>query len=116
MVLAYGKDQSPVGMDSNIAESEGTLRRDRLGCNGASNCIQATVAELRIDHRATRDVVFTAAIFVHSVAYVGRSRGDLDGLTTRNEPPPEACPASFDGAGLQPVDMLSIDLHGGESD
>jgi hypothetical protein len=37
MVLAYGKYQSPIGMDSNVAESEGTLRRDRLGCSSASN-------------------------------------------------------------------------------
>ena len=116
MVLAHSKYQSPVVMGSNVAESKGALRRDRLGFSSAPDCVQATVAELRIDHRATRDVVLAASILVHSVAHEGRSWGHLDELTTGNEPPPQTCPASFGGAGLQPVDVPPIDLHGRESD
>ena len=99
MVLAHGKYQSPLGMDSNVAESKGARRRDRLGLIIASNGVQAPVAELGVDHSAARDVVFAAAILVHSVAHVGRCRGDLDRLTAGNEPPPQTGPASLVGVG-----------------
>jgi hypothetical protein len=115
MVLAYRKYESSLGMDSNVAESEGTLRGDRLGLTLASNCVKASVTELRIDDSAARYVVFTAAIFVHSVAHIGRCWGDLDWLTAGNKPSPQTGPASFVGSGLQPIDMHLIDLHSGES-
>jgi hypothetical protein len=60
-------------------------------------------------------VIFTAAILVHSVAYVGRCRGDLDRLTAGNKPSPQTGPASFVGSGFQPIEVILIDLHGGES-
>ena len=115
MVLAYRKYESSLGMHSNVAESEGTLRSDRLGLTLVVNYVQASVTELRIDHSSARYVVFTAAILVHSVAYVGRCRGDLDRLTAVNKPSPETDPASFVGSGLQPIEMSLVDLHRGQS-
>jgi hypothetical protein len=114
MVLTYRKYESPLGMDSNVAESGGALRGDRLGLTIASNCVQASVTELRIDHNSARYVVLAAAILVHSVAYVGRRRGDLDRLTPGNEPSPQTGPASFGRSGLQPIQVPPIDLHSGE--
>ena len=115
MVLAYRKNESALRMDPNVAESEGTLRRDRPRLSIAGNCIQTPVAVLRIDHGAVEDVIFTAAVLVHSVAYVGRRGRNLGRLTAGNEPSPQAGAASFISPDLQPVDVTPIDLHSGES-
>jgi hypothetical protein len=115
MVLAYREHERAFGMDPNVAESEGTLRRDRSRPTIAPNYIQTSVAVLRIDHGAAGDVIFTAAILVHLVAYVGRRGSDLSWLTSGNEPSPQARTASFVSPDLQPVDVPPIDLYSRES-
>jgi hypothetical protein len=60
-------------------------------------------------------VVLTAAVLVHPIADVRRLGSHLDRFTTGEQPPPQAGPASFISPGLQPVQIVSVDLHGGES-
>ena len=88
-----------------------------IGCGltAVVNHVETAVAVFRVDHGAARDVIFAAAILVHSGAYVGRCWGDLDRLTVRNESAPQAGPASLVSPDLQPVDVPAIDLRSGES-
>ena len=88
---------------------------DRLRLTAVVNHVETAVAVFRVDHGAARDVIFAAAILVHSGAYVGRCWGDLDRLTVRNESAPQAGPASLVSPDLQPVDVPAIDLRSGES-
>jgi hypothetical protein len=115
MVFAYGEDETALRMDSNVAESEIGLRRDRPRLAIAANGVQTPVAVLRIDDGAARDVILAAAILVDFVAYVGRRRGNLGRLTTGNQPSPDAGAASFVSPDLEPVDVPPIDLRSGES-
>jgi hypothetical protein len=60
-------------------------------------------------------VVLTAAVLVHPIADVRRWGSHLDGFTIEKRPPPQAGPTSFIGPGFQPVQIISVDLYGGES-
>ena len=77
---------------------------------------KSTVSEFGIDDGATRDVVLTAAVLVNPIAHVARRGSDLDRLTARQRPSPQAGPATLVGSRLQPIQMLSVDLHGGKPD
>jgi hypothetical protein len=60
-------------------------------------------------------VVFAAAVLVHPIADVRRRGSHLDRFTTGKQPPPQAGPTSFISSGLQPVQIISVDLYGRES-
>jgi hypothetical protein len=115
VVFANRQNKAALGMNPNVAESEGTVRGDRPRLGITANYVQTPIAVLRIDHSAVGDVIFTAAILVHFVAYVRRRRGNLRRFVPRDEPSPQADTASFVSPGLQPVDVPPIDLHSGES-
>jgi hypothetical protein len=115
MVLAYREHESALRMDPNVTESEPTPSGDRPRLAIVVDHVQTPVTVLRIDHCAACDVIFAAAILVHSGAYVGRCRGDLYRVAAGNVPAPQAGPASLVSPDLQPVDVSAIDLDRGES-
>jgi hypothetical protein len=116
MIFAYCKDEAAVRMDSNVAESELGLRSYRLRRPRILHRVQATVGKFGVDEDAARDVVFTAAVLVHPITYIGRWGSDLDRFTAGEGSAPKTRPASFVGPRFQPVDMFAINLDCGESD
>ena len=60
-------------------------------------------------------MVFAAAVLVHPIADVRRWWSYLDRFTTGKQSPPQAAPTSFISSGLQPVQIISVDLYGRQS-
>jgi len=116
MIFAYCQDEAAIGMDSDVAESEFGLGRNRPWRGSIPHRVQAAVSEFGVDDDAARDVVFAAAVLVHSVAYIGGCRGDLDRFTAGQWSTPEAGPASFVGPRLKPVDVFAVNLDCGKAD
>src|SRR4029453_3108663 len=98
MVFTYRKHEVAVGVDDNVTESEFAFRSDRGWWALGADCVQATVGEFGVDDGTARDVVLTAAVLVPPIADVARRGSDLNRLTARQRPSPQAGPATFVGS------------------
>jgi hypothetical protein len=57
-------------------------------------------------------VILAAAVLMHSITYIGRWRSNLNPLTARQQPSPQAGPSTFVRPRLQPIQIFPVDLQG----